>query len=176
MTVPTLVELLRSRALRQPDRLAYTFLSDGDAAEVRLSYGELDRRADAIAARLAGVAGAGERVLLLHPPGLAFLAALFGGLPPGLVAVPVPAPHSSRVDRTLPRLTGIARNARPAAALTTAPLLPLVERFRDSAGDLDDMRVLATEALDAEGAGRWREPALDASALAVLQYTSGSTG
>jgi hypothetical protein len=40
----TLVDLLRWRAMHQPDQPAYTFLSDGDAAAVRLSYAELDRQ------------------------------------------------------------------------------------------------------------------------------------
>jgi len=176
MTALTLVERLRSRALRQPDRLAYAFLSDGETTEVRMSYGELDRRASAIAARLSSIAEPGERMLLLYPPGLPFIAALFGALRAGVIAVPVYPPHSSRVDRALPRLVGIARNARPVAALTTASLLSLVERFRDSAGELSGMRVLATDELDTDGTEPWQEPAVDASTLAFLQYTSGSTG
>ena len=48
----TLVELLRWRALHQPDQLAYTFLLDGESSEATFTYGELDRQARAIGAWL----------------------------------------------------------------------------------------------------------------------------
>jgi len=48
----TLVELLRYRASSQPERLAYIFLRDGEIEEARLTYGELDQKARAIAAHL----------------------------------------------------------------------------------------------------------------------------
>src|SRR5437764_695198 len=51
----TLIDLLRRQAERQPDRLAYTFLLDGEAQEVRLSYAELELRARAVGALLQGV-------------------------------------------------------------------------------------------------------------------------
>src|SRR5215510_15664897 len=63
----TLTELLRWRALEQPERLAYTFLTDGETEETRLTYGELDRQARAIGAHLQHLRAAGERVLLLYP-------------------------------------------------------------------------------------------------------------
>jgi acyl-CoA synthetase (AMP-forming)/AMP-acid ligase II len=157
----TFVDLLRSRALRDPDRLAYSFLLDGETSEARLSYGELDRQARGIAARLQSMAAPGERALLLYPPGLEFIAAFFGSLYAGVIAVPAYPPHSSRMDRTLPRLQGIARNAQPLAVLTTSSLLPLVERFRDSADEFRALRVLATDELGSEGAARWRQPAID---------------
>ena len=48
----TLVELLRWRAQHQPERRAYTFLVDGEAEEVSLTYAELDHQARAIGAWL----------------------------------------------------------------------------------------------------------------------------
>src|SRR5574338_1673257 len=86
---PSLIEMLRQRAMNQPDRHAFTFLADGDGDdEVRLTYGELDQRARSVAARLQGLSLAGERALLLYPPGLEFLTAFFGCLYAGVVAVP----------------------------------------------------------------------------------------
>ncbi|MDP9122360.1 MAG: AMP-binding protein, partial [Acidobacteriota bacterium] len=67
---PTLDGLLRWRAARQPDRTAYIFLRDGETESARLTYAELDRWAAAIASRLLERGAAGERVLLLFPPGL----------------------------------------------------------------------------------------------------------
>jgi acyl-CoA synthetase (AMP-forming)/AMP-acid ligase II len=45
----TLVELLRYRASTQPERIAYIFLRNGETEEARLTYGELDQKARAIA-------------------------------------------------------------------------------------------------------------------------------
>src|SRR5215472_5558488 len=123
----TLVEVLRWRALHQPDRLAYTFLLDGETEEVHLTYAELDQRARAIGALLQGLGTYGERALLLYPPGLEFIAGFFGCLYAGVVAVPVYPPHPARFDRTLPRFLAIARDAQAVAVLTSSELLPVAE-------------------------------------------------
>ena len=104
----TLVDLLRERACLEPDFALYTFLVDGEAEEERLTCAELDRRARMIAAGLSQLAP-GERVLLLYPPGLDYIAAFFGCLYAGVVAVPVYPP---RHDRSLARLQAITLDAR----------------------------------------------------------------
>jgi acyl-CoA synthetase (AMP-forming)/AMP-acid ligase II len=73
----TLVELLRRRLPDQFNRTVYTFLVDGETEEVSLTYGELDVKARAIAARLQRLVALGERVLLLYPPDLEYIAAFF---------------------------------------------------------------------------------------------------
>src|SRR5262249_37274843 len=73
-----LVALLHARAQRAPDACAYTFLEDGEDEAGRLTYGELDRQARSIAAVLADMGACGQPVLVLCPPGLAYVAALFG--------------------------------------------------------------------------------------------------
>ena len=84
----TLVELLRVRMSDAPSKHAYTYLRDGETDALTWDYGELDRRARAIAAWLQSCGAAGERALLLYPPGLDYLAAFFGCLYAGVVAVP----------------------------------------------------------------------------------------
>src|SRR5688572_22063736 len=88
-----LVELLRWRALSQPESVAYTFLVDGETSEVCLTFGELDLRARAIGAWLQSAGAAGERVLLLYPPGIEYIAAFFGCLYAGAVAIPAYPPR-----------------------------------------------------------------------------------
>jgi acyl-CoA synthetase (AMP-forming)/AMP-acid ligase II len=82
-----LVELLNWRAQREAHRVAYTFLVDGDSEEVHLTYGELNRQARAIAILIKETGADGERILLLYPPGLHYIAAFFGCLYAGAVAV-----------------------------------------------------------------------------------------
>jgi iturin family lipopeptide synthetase A len=169
----TLVALLRHRAQLQRDVLAYTFLAGASSKEPSLTYGELDRRARTIAQRLQSLRATGERVLLLYPPGLEFIEAFFGCLYAGAIAVPAAAPGKANLQRSLPRLSAIARDARVAVALTTRPLAQLLSPCTT---ELGVQHWLETEELTPEDEERWREPQLTGQSLAFLQYTSGSTG
>src|ERR671925_393684 len=171
----TFVELLRSRVEHQPDQRGYTFLTDGEAEEAHLTYAELDLRARAIAASLQSQVPPGERALLLYPPGLDYVAAFFGCLYAGVVAVPVYPPNPARLDRTLPRLQAIAADAQPRIVLTTAPILALAGALAALAPDFQAMPWLATDQLPPGAEDGWQASAVDGATLAFLQYTSGST-
>jgi hypothetical protein len=67
-----LIHLLRRRAQEHGEKTIYTYLNDGESDETRLTYGELERKAHAIAAYLQSHISPGERVLLLYPPGIDF--------------------------------------------------------------------------------------------------------
>ena len=105
----TVAGVLRARAAERPDQVAFTFLADGEAEGGRLTYGELDRRAAAIAVALAAAVRPGDRALLLYPPGLDFVAAFFGCLYAGVVAVPAYPPRPN--DRSQSRLLVAADTA-----------------------------------------------------------------
>jgi len=170
--VSSLVELLRLRAGEDPDRRAYTFLQNGEVEEGHLTYGDLDRRARAVAARLQALNARGERALLLYPPGLEYVAALFGCFYAGVTAVPAYPPRRNKAD---PRLQGIVTDCRPTLALSTRELLGEAERLCAHTPELTGLRWMATEDVpDAEADG-WREPDASGDTLAFLQYTSGST-
>src|SRR4029079_217898 len=143
----TLVELLRGRLPRQFNRTAYTFLVDGETEEVSLTYGELDTRARAIAARLQRLGASTERVLLLYPPDLEYIAAFFGCLYAGAVAVPIFAP---RANRSLSRLQAIAADAEAKVVLTTSAVFSRIEPFLTLASQLRSMHWLATDDIDEE--------------------------
>ncbi|HEX8145174.1 MAG TPA: fatty acyl-AMP ligase [Pyrinomonadaceae bacterium] len=167
-----LVEILRWRALHQPERLAYTFLINGESEEVHLTYAELDRQARSIAAKLQSINAGGERALLLYPPGLDYVAAFWGCLYAGAVAVPAYPP---RINRSLQRLQAIAADAQARVALTTAPMLCGIETMLDEMPGLKALRWIATTN-DASGLEKeWQETAINGDSLAFLQYTSGST-
>lgn len=168
----SLVELLRMRALQEPDKLAYTFLVDGNNREIELTYAELDRRARAIATRLRELGGLGDRVMLLYPAGLEFIAGFFGCLYAGMVAVPAYPP---RPNRSLSYLLANLRDAQATVALTTAAVLTGIERRFVQAPDLRGLRWLLTEAIDLDAAEDWSDPGAYSDTLAFLQYTSGST-
>ncbi|XXY55026.1 fatty acyl-AMP ligase [Sorangium sp. So ce269] len=166
-TAPTLARLLRERAQQQPERRAVSFVSE-DGAREALSYAELDLRARAVGERLgaAGIA-AGERAALAFPPGLDFVAAFFGCLYAGVIGVPV-VPSLSGKHRE--RVLGIVRDADAAAVVTTP------EVAEHMAGATGDLAWIAAPRIPGEGAAAFREASVAESAVALLQYTSGSTG
>jgi acyl-CoA synthetase (AMP-forming)/AMP-acid ligase II len=169
----SLVDLGRARADSLGDQPLYTFLSEraGEDAS-HLTYAGLDLRARAIAAALQRLGAGGQRALLLYPPGLEFVAAFFGCLYAGVVAVPAYPPRSAR---TLPRLLEIARDARPAIALTTNELQAMIGGMAAQVPDLSALRLLATNAVPLDQAEAWTHPGASGSTMAFLQYTSGST-
>ncbi|HEX6864808.1 MAG TPA: fatty acyl-AMP ligase, partial [Thermoanaerobaculia bacterium] len=172
-TDSNLVDVLRRRASTHPDRMAYRFLDDGEEEGGSLTYAELDRRARALAAFLQREGGAGERALLLYPPGLDFVVAFLGCLYAGTVAVPAYPPRSNRPDS---RLQAIARDARPRFALTIPALRDRAGVFLAKNPELAGVRWVATEEIDLSLADSWeRGPELNEEGVAFLQYTSGST-
>jgi amino acid adenylation domain-containing protein len=169
----TLVDILCRRSFEQPESQAYTFLPDGETEEINLTYRQLDEQVRAIGARLQASGMFGERVLLLYPPGLEYIAAFFGCLYAGAVAVPV---YSPRANRTLLRLQVIMEDAGAKMALTTGAVFSRMQPLLDHGSNLKDLNWLITDEIVPGVVGAWKEPVIGSSDLALLQYTSGSTG
>ncbi len=171
----TLVELLRLRASRQPDHVAYTFLADGDKEEAQITYRRLDERARAIAAVLQATGAFGERALLLYPSGPEYVAAFLGCLYAGVIAVPAYPPTSTRRESKHARLNSIASDCQASLILCTSPILSSFGSKARNFPALGSARLIATDAIAADSASQWQSPAIDGDTLAFLQYTSGST-
>ncbi|HEX8108398.1 MAG TPA: fatty acyl-AMP ligase [Kofleriaceae bacterium] len=173
-SIKTLVELLRTRAETHGNRLAFTYLKDGEQVEDAWTYEDLDRRARQIAGALQAVGRDGDRALLVYPPGLAFVAAFFGCLYARRIAVPMSPPNPARLARELPRFRAILESADPRTLLTCSSIAPIAEALRGSDPALASVQILATDVL-AGDEHVWRDPGADPDTLAFLQYTSGST-
>jgi len=171
----TLVELLRWRALQQPEQRTHTYLIDGEVEGDHLTHAALDLQARGIAALLQSYSAGEERALLLYPACLEFIPAFFGCLYAGVIAVPLPPPNLAQPRRTLPRLRAIVGDAQPSVVLTTSAILSDAERLFTQAPELREMRWVATDKVAGSLAQEWRDPAVTSSTLALLQYTSGST-
>jgi acyl-CoA synthetase (AMP-forming)/AMP-acid ligase II len=167
------VGLLRTRALTQPDQLAYSFLLDGESEQARLTYAEVDSVARGIAAELQGLQATGKRALLLYAPGLEYVCALLGCLYAGVVSVPVYPPRN---ERGLPRIKAIANDAEASFALTTRKNLSKMQSALGVLPELHRLEWVSTDCIPRTAAERWRAPAIDRDSMALLQYTSGSTG
>jgi acyl-CoA synthetase (AMP-forming)/AMP-acid ligase II/cytochrome P450/thioesterase domain-containing protein len=172
----SLVTVLRRHCHRQPERPAYTFLTEGGRTAEELTYGELDRQARSVAAVLQERGLRGQRVLLLYVPGLDFITALWGCFYAGAVAVPCYPPEPERLERTLPRLQAILQDAAPALLLSTSTLLELAQGFFAPAEVLAQVPREASDLLARAGReAQWHEPQVQPEDLALIQYTSGST-
>lgn len=191
---PTMVDVLRSRAEREGERKAFGFVTD-DKREVdgpnggkvtvdvedEVAYAELDRRARAIAHTLMARGLKDQAVVLIYPPGLDYIAAVFGCFYAGALAVPAYPPDPSRLQRSLPRLQTIIGDAGAKAILTTSFIAAMREPVTELAPELSALPWLTTDAGSADvgdvaaAASAWRDPTRGGSDVAFLQYTSGST-
>ncbi|AFZ24148.1 acyl-CoA synthetase (AMP-forming)/AMP-acid ligase II [Cylindrospermum stagnale PCC 7417] len=167
----SLIEIINYRAQYQPDKKAYIFLQNGEEESASLTYGELDRRARAIASRLQSWRG--ERALLLYPSGLEFITAFFGCLYAGVVAMPVYPPKR---NQKLSRLLSIVNDAQANLALTTSSiLLDISQKWKEETESLTHLNWVPTDTIEADSQD-FVPTLVTPESLAFLQYTSGSTG
>ena len=171
--VRTLVELLDYRAKSQPAHTVFRFLNGDGREDGGLTFTLLQQHARAIAARLAEHVVPGDRVLLLVPPGLDYVAAFFGCLYARAVAVPAYPPNPRRAD---PRVARIAADCGARVALAPTSFMARLDDWLALTPELSGLTWLDADAM-AQSAGSTRSGrAIDPDALAMLQYTSGSTG
>ena len=180
----SLAHLLVDRAARHPDRPALTFLTDdsldGTEQPQTLTYAELHRRVCAVAARLLRDTGAtaGDRAMLLFPPGLEFMVGFMACEMARLIPVPTSYP---KPGRAMPRLDTSVADCRPSVLISDQETIAGIDPHRvspdtaalpkiatDVSIEQDLTTIDATD--DALPLGD-----IESTDLALLQYTSGST-
>jgi len=142
----SLVQALAQRAAQTPDKIALRFLADAPGEQAVLSYRDLDQRARTIAAALQARAGFGDRAVLLFPSGPDYVAAFFGCLYAGVIAVPAYPPESARQHHQ-ERLLSIIDDAEPRLLLTVAALHDSLQGREALAAD-NAPELLAVDGLD----------------------------
>jgi acyl-CoA synthetase (AMP-forming)/AMP-acid ligase II/acyl carrier protein len=174
-TVPcdhTLVELLRQRAAAMGNKQAFSFLRGNGEQEASLTYRSLHERAMAIAGELQALAPPEERAILLFPPGLDFIAAFFGCLYAGIVAVPAAVPSRNRMTSSV---EAIAAASKPSLVLSTANHREHAKRTYAHGSGLSEIPWIAVDRIGLDRQYAWRDPQVGQRQTAFLQYTSGST-
>ncbi|MDG4752605.1 type I polyketide synthase [Micromonospora sp. WMMD718] len=172
----TLVDRFHTVLQRRSDVPCYRFLVDGEGPAQILTGAALDRRARATAVALRQRTAEGDRALILCPPGLDYVVAFFGCLYAGVVPVPAYPPDPGLLARMLPRLAGVLRDAAPAVVLAPAADAGLAGHLAALAPEAGALPWIAVDDVDDATAGEWRRPGVRGDDLALLQYTSGSTG
>jgi acyl carrier protein len=168
----TLTEVLEWHVLRHRDRTHILFEESGNT--VSISYGELERRAKWVAAGLImrGVQK-GEAVALMLPTGPDYFFSFFGILMAGCIPVPIYPPFRlSQMADHLKRHVGILSNAGAVMLVTfdeAASLARLLGLQVESLREVVLPRDLSAQGIEVV-------PVLQGEDIALLQYTSGSTG
>ncbi|WP_067475377.1 AMP-binding protein [Nocardia amamiensis] len=160
--------VLAGWAAAEPDRIALTFRHD-DRDET-LTYGRIHARAAGLAKVIAESLRPGERVMVLLPPGIDFVVAMFACFYAGVVAVAAPPPNLLKANRGLPRLEAIAADAEVAAVITEDSVR---HRIAGAVGNSLGAAIWLAPEADSDPGGPPRPAGVDEPLL--LQYTSGST-
>ena len=172
-TIHNLPDLFELRCRQQPNELAYAFIRDGLELEIQLTYGQLEHRVRSLAGRFAHEVPLGTKALLLYPQGLDAACAFWACACAGLVPVPAPAPDPIRRKYALPRLRGIIEDAQVSLVLTTSSITALSSEL-SLPNEVSPIKWLATDQPD-NSADSVELSRPHSTALAYLQYTSGST-
>ncbi len=186
----TLMDVLRYRAVHDAGRAHLLITEDSDEGErnLTLTFGDLFAAGNRCAAELArrGVP-AGGRVALMLPTSRAFFVSYAGILLAGAIPVPIYPPfRADRIEEYAARQSAILNNAEVCLLLTfhraEAVAKLLRPRVRSLSGVVDAEKLI--EAADNAPPPSPGAPPLHVtgsrvrrgSDIALLQYTSGSTG
>ncbi|MDF0665454.1 MAG: amino acid adenylation domain-containing protein [Nitrospira sp.] len=171
--IHSLPDLFELRCRQEPDRLAYALIRDNLEIESQLTYGQLERRVRSLAGHLARAVSPGTKALLLYPQGLEAVCAFWACVCAGVVPVPAPAPDPVRQKHSLPRLRSIIEDAQASLVLTTSGIQTLSSELSIAKG-VGQIQWVTTDQPNDE-VDSIELPCPPSTALAYLQYTSGST-
>jgi fatty-acyl-CoA synthase len=169
----TLISLLERNVASVGDTVAYRFLdfARAEGRSTEITWTQLDTRLRAIASRIQQRAGRGERVAILAPQGLEYVAGFYSALKAGTIAVPLFAPelpgHAERLQTAL-------ADARPGLVLTTAAARGAVTAFLSGLPG-NAPQVLVIDDIDDSAAETFAAVTIDENDVSHLQYTSGAT-
>ncbi|MGE6762367.1 AMP-binding protein [Corallococcus interemptor] len=153
-----LADLLCPRAEPLGEARLHRFLEtlEAEGSLEEWSAAHLDTRARALGTWLRTLKAAGERVLLLYPPGLDFVTGFMGCLYVGAIAVPYHPPDPSRLVSALPQLVAIARDSGARFVLTTSSILEMSPVLTPEAPELAELHWVATDMVPASLAEDWK--------------------
>lgn len=171
----TLLEALDWHVERHPER-PHILLWRGENREQTITYSELATEAQAIARGLRERSvEPGSRVAIMLPSEAAFFEVYFAVLFAGAIPVPIYPPFRlATIEDHLRRQAGILRNAQVTTLITNEEIRPLARLLRGLAPELSDIETAAR--LKQSGTESLSGPRPTAETVALIQYTSGSTG
>ncbi|PLV53058.1 acyl-CoA synthetase [Mycobacterium tuberculosis variant microti OV254] len=167
--------MLQERAEQQPDASAFTYIDyDDDPAGFAetVTWAQISQRARVVAEELALCGSPGDRVAILAPQGLEYIAAFFGALEAGFIAVPLSTPQYGVHDE---RIFSVLRDCAPVAVLTTSAVVGDVSKYATGHDGQPAPFVVEVDLLDLDSPRALPPIPQHSGGPAYLQYTSGST-
>jgi fatty-acyl-CoA synthase len=171
----TLISLIDRNIANLGDAVAYRYLDFTGSVEghaVELTWTELGRRMQAIGGHVQRVISRGDRVAILAPQGLDYVAGFFAAIKAGAIAVPLFAPelqgHAERLETAL-------NDSRPAAIMTTAAVADAVRAFLEQRAATDSVHVFVIDEVPDSDGDAFVPVDINIDDVSHLQYTGGST-
>jgi fatty-acyl-CoA synthase len=171
----TLISLIERNIANVGSSVAYRYLDytrSPDGLAVELTWTQLGRRMRAIAADVQRVSSRGDRVAILAPQGLDYVAGFFGAIKAGTIAVPLFAPE---LQGHAERLATALRDSRPTVVLTTSAAVAAVEESMEELHLAARPHVITIDEIPDSAGDAFVPVNLDVDDISHLQYTSGST-
>src|SRR6201996_17413 len=171
----TLISLIERNIANVGDATAYRYLDYSRAAEVRtdeVTWTQFGARLHAFGASVQQAAARGDRVAILAPQGIDYVAGFYAAIKAGTIAVPLFAPelpgHAERLNTAL-------RDSEPTVVLTTTAAKQAVETFLTNLFHRRRPHVVVIDQIPDAAGEQFVPTELDMDDVSHLQYTSGST-
>ncbi|HEY6648905.1 MAG TPA: fatty acyl-AMP ligase [Mycobacterium sp.] len=170
----TLISLIERNIANVGDSVAYRYLdfTRSDAGEpTEITWTQLGVRLEAIGAHVQQVTSRGDRVAILAPQGLDYIAGFFAAVKAGTIAVPLFAPE---LPGHVERLQTALNDAQPTVVLTTTAVKDVVDGFL-AAMPAHSPHVIAIDEISDSAADAFTPVTIDVADVSHLQYTGGAT-
>ncbi|MCF4968512.1 AMP-binding protein [Nostoc sp. CMAA1605] len=170
----SLTDVLTHWAKVQPERRAYTMLDANGQEDSYITYGDLYSKAISIAQELLSYRLQSRNVILLYPPGIEFIVGFFGCLYAGVSPAPLHAPKRNRSNKKIADIVRVTE--------ASAILLPITHQqvyqealMKEENWSKDVIYIPTDINIEPSISTHLPLPEIDGSAIAFLQFTSGST-
>ncbi len=169
----TYTEVIKNRTKSFPNHVVFRFLEDGINENGSFTFLQLQTRAQALAASLQRAGNKGDSVLLLFQPSLEYVASLYACFYSGFIAVPAYPP---RRNRGFDRIYRILKDSRTQICLVSKQVYDDIQRNFGDDEIFNNLQWIIYEDIDASDHKYFQNVELNSEDLALIQYTSGSTG
>lgn len=165
-----ILSYLENHSAEKAKVTAFIYLEDGQAEKESISYQELDRRAKTVSGYFQQNFEVDDRIILLLPNDLYFIAGVFGCMYAGVIPIPM---HPINNQQTLEKCKYIVKDAGTNYVLSTKKNYSTVyQKHKEVA---ESWNWIFIEDIMEENLSSFKRIKFPENKVAFLQYTSGST-
>ncbi len=169
----TYTQVIKNRNREKPDHVVFRFLQDGVIENESFTYRQLEIRSKAVGAAMQRIGVKGDRVLLLFQPGLFYVASLYACFYSGFIAVPAYPP---RRKKGIDKIHNIIIDSGATICLVSQHVFNDINKVLPDDTILKTLQWIVYDDITDEDMLNFTETEIEGEDVALLQYTSGSTG